>query len=272
MLPNREGHFSAWPADIGVNETGPNNLATVVIHFSIFSELNNGEWLDVQPENMQISGYFYLEKRDGTLNTAAIDQLKKALGWDGADFDWFDANRDELREHPVQIKCEFEEYNGANRIKVKWLDEYGAGATGAGVTHADDATRRGMAARLGAKLRAYSGGKPVAGPKPTGRPTPPSPKPAVGPPASAPTPPKPAVDQAVEQVEQQLAESSADQAWGAFAERCGEHGIHDQQSCEREWFRVLAEMFPTKDLAQLDLTPNEWATVEREAPGRILPI
>jgi hypothetical protein len=69
MLPNREGLFNAHPVQIGINETGPNNLATCIINFKLYEELQpSGEWADCSADNFDICGYFYLEKKDGSLS------------------------------------------------------------------------------------------------------------------------------------------------------------------------------------------------------------
>lgn len=34
-------------------------------------------------EELEITGHFFLEKKDGSLNTSQIDPLKWAFGWDG---------------------------------------------------------------------------------------------------------------------------------------------------------------------------------------------
>ena len=164
MLPNREGRFKATIREHGVAETGQNKLATFVCHFQLTEELGNGEWLPVE-EDLDITGYFYLEKKDGTLNTVTIDALKRAFGWDGRDPFWL---QDAAFEgHVVQVKLVFEEYNNRTRIKVQYVDA--EDATPSGVPQADDAGRRAIATRLGAKFRANAGGNPGAGPAAAGR-------------------------------------------------------------------------------------------------------
>ena len=71
MIPNREGLFNAYPAEVGVDETGPNKLATCIIKFHLYEELQaSGEWADCAADNFEITGYFYLEKKDGSLGPA----------------------------------------------------------------------------------------------------------------------------------------------------------------------------------------------------------
>ncbi len=270
MLPTREGLFNAHPVEIGIDETGPNKLATCIIRFKLYEELQaSGEWADCAGEKWEITGYFYLEKKDGSLNTGTIDALKAALGWDGRDPFWLQET--DLSEHAVQVKLGFEEYGGRTRLRVQYLNPFGS-TGGGGVSKADDATRRTIGNRLGSKLRALSGPvpaptkptKPAAPPKlppakpkaqPTAAPTAPVPKPepVAPPPAEAPRDP---------------ASSSMAEAWAAFCKACS-GPQWDQRAVEGEWFRILAELFPGKQPDEL--SPTEWAVMRDEGPTRIVP-
>ena len=249
MLPNREGLFHAQPLEIGVAETGPNKLATCTMRFGLFEELVQGQWRDCSAENLEITGYFYLEKRDGSLNAIAIDALKAALGWDGRDPFWLQDAAEGLREQPVQVKLGFEEYNGQQRIKVQFLNPHGAAPSG--VSKADDAARRSISNRICARLRAQAGGTPAPAPKPEGRPGPPPPK-APGKDAKPET-------------------ATMEQAWASFCEayeKAGPEGATDEQR-EQAWFAAIAKLFPGRQPD--DLTPADWAVVREKAPGEIIP-
>ena len=235
MLPNREGRFKATILEHGVAETGPNSLATFVCRFQLVQELISGQWEPVE-EDFDITGYFYLEKRDGSLNTVIIDQLKKAFGWDGRDPFWLqDTDFSGLQ---VQIKLGWERWNNQDRLKVQWIDA--EDATPLGVPQADENVRRSIASRLGAKLRANAGGTPAPAPRPGGNgPTQP-PKPAPGP-ASRPAAPP-------------AGGATMQQAWEAFVKAQPQGS--SQEQLEREWFRILGEMFPGRQPEQL--TPQQW--------------
>ena len=245
MLPDRDGLFHAYPVEVGVDETGPNNLATCIIKFQLFEELTGSEWRPCIDEDLDITGYFYLEKRDGALNSVTLDALKAALGWDGRNPFWLQDT--DLAQHPVQVKLGYEEYNGKRRLKVQFLNPYGSSPSG--VTKADDATRRTINNRLGAKLRAVSGGTPAPAPPPKGKPIPPASRPAA--------PPKP----------KKTASEAMDEAWSEFTKHCKPDWTDEQ--VEDEWFRVLGELFPGKKPE--DLTPDDWAVMLQEGPGQICP-
>ena len=252
MIPNREGLFNAYPANIGVDETGPNNLATCIISFQLYEELQpDGEWADCSDDNFDITGYFYLEKKDGALNTITIDSLKAALGWDGRDPFWLQET--DLSEHPVQVKLAFEEYGGKTRLKVQFLNPYGS-TGGGGVSKADGTTRTAIGNRLGSKLRALAGpGQPAA--KPVASPKLPPAKPKAPPAAPEPASARPG-------------EATMEQAWEEFVKHCPSEKW-DQQAIETEWFRIIADLFPGKQPDELSAI--DWATMRDEGPTRILP-
>lgn len=260
MIPNREGLFNAYPAEVGVDETGPNKLATCIIKFKLYEELQpSGEWADCAADNFEITGYFYLEKKDGSLNSITIDALKAALGWDGREPFWLQET--DLSGHAVQLKLAMEEYNGKRRMKVQYLNPFGSTGTG-GVTKAEGAAKTAIRNRLGSKLRALAGpaqktAEPAAPPNlPPAKPkAPPSPPPAAEAPA-----PEPAAAPAPE--------CTMAGAWEEFIKHCsGEKWT--QEAVEREWFGILAELFPGKQPDQL--SPAEWAVMRDEGPAKIIP-
>ena len=239
MLPNREGRFKARIFDHGVDMTGPNKLATFVVQFHLVQEFTGNEWEPVF-EDFDIIGYFYLEKRDGSLNTITIDNLQDAFGWDGREAMWLqDADMSEL---VVQVKLIYETYEGKTRLKVQYVNQ--ENATPMGVPRADDAARRAISTRLGAKLRANAGGTstPAPAPKAGSRPTAPKPK------SADPT-----------------TGLTMQQAWDQFVKVCP--GDENEQG--DRWFKEIEAMFPGKKPEQL--TPQDWARFTKEVPEKVLP-
>ena len=256
MLPDREGRFKASIAEHGVDETGPNNLATFVCKFALTEELVGGQWTPLGPDesSLDITGYFYLEKRDGSINTVTVENLKEAFGWDGRDLLWL-KNAD-FANLTVQVKLEYQTYQGKNgsktNLKVRYVNaEHSSG--GGGVPRASDDTIKAMSLRLGSKLRALAGGTPAATPKPNGKP--------VAPPAKPKTPVAPPAAQSAKTVTMQ-------QAWEKFAVECP--ATWQDKDREEEWFRILAELFPGKETDALK--PADWAVVLEQAPAKIIPM
>ena len=258
MIPNREGLFNAYPADVGVDETGPNNLATCIISFRLYEELQpSGEWTDCSDEQFDVTGYFYLEKKDGSLNTITIDSLKAALGWDGRDVFWL--QEADLSEHAVQVKLAFEEYNGKTRLRVQYLNPYGS-TSGGGVKKADGAAKTGIRNRLGSKLRALAGPAQPAAARPAAPNLPPA-KPKAPTAPAVPSEPRPNVVDG---------ECDVQTAWDAFRtayEGMGANGT--PEDCEQQWFEVIGKLFPGRQ--PNELSPTDWAIMRDQGPGNILP-
>lgn len=264
MLPNREGRFKAMIGDHGVAETGPNNLATFVCQYKPIAELINGEWVDVD-EDFELSGYHFLEKRDGSINQVTIDSLKRAFGWDGRDPFWLqDADMSGL---VVQVKLGFESYEGKQRIKVQFVDAEDAAPRD--VPKADDSSRRSINTRLGAKFRALAGGSPAAAPKPTAaRPTSPAPPaPTTRPAATAGS----TVNAPANGPGSEPEQATMEQAWAEFTKHCLDRDGKplNQEQTEAEWFAVLGQLFPGKQPAEL--SPADWAVMRDEGPNHITP-
>jgi hypothetical protein len=59
-----------------------------------------------------------------------------------------------------------------------------------------------------------------------------------------------------------------EQAWEEFVKHCPAPKW-DQDSTEKEWFRVIAELFPGKQPDQL--TWNDWAVMVTQGPTKIIP-
>ena len=245
MLPNREGRFKATILEHGVSETGPNNLATFVCRFQLIQELGNGQWNPVD-EDLDITGYFYLEKRDGSLNTVTIDALKAAFGWDGRDPFWLQDS--DFTDHVVQVKLAFEQYQGRTRLKVQYVDH--ENSSGGGIPKADDTTRRSLATRLGAKLRANAGSAPATAPAARGQPVPAQSARPVAPTTTA-------ADRAVDM----------EAAWAEYQKHFKPDT--DPKLIEGEWFRILGEMFPGRDPRQLSAA--DWTRFMAEGPAQIIP-
>lgn len=254
-LASRAGRFHAYPAEIGVAETGPNSLTTVQVKYRLVEDVTGGldSPVDVSHEGQEITGYHYVECRDGTVNRVTVESLKAAFGWDGRDPFWFEDSAAALAEKPVQVVLEAEEYSGRSRLKVKYLNPYGAEGSG-GVTHADNATRRNIQNRLGAKLRAMAGGTPVQT----------TAKPKTAP--KAPPPPKSASPV-----------HSYETAWDAFVASEPVQKILSQPGkpgeaeafVAKEFRNIVESMYPGR--YPETLTPEEWAHVAEESSGMVVP-
>ncbi len=239
MLPNREGYFHAIP-EVTVDQTGPNQLWTAMIKYRIYAEVTDTGEVDVRAEGMEITGYHYLTKKDGSLNDFTLDALKRALGWDGANAEWL--VQQDFSEHPVTIKLGFETFNNVQRIKVQFLNPHGE--TGSGEFQKDPAKAAAFQRAFGSKLRALNGGAQRPAPKPTSRPVPPKP--------AAPAP-----------------GCTDSDAWAAFlALRAKDPKCYTEDYLQNEWGRIWTELqLPEPDA----MTPQDWATLRDKGPAMVVP-
>ncbi len=153
-MADRAGTFKGEPVEWGVDETGQKGLATFVCRFRLneWFDQAGGGWLEWSVYDHAITGYFYLEKKDGSPNETGIRQIKEALGWDGLDVRWL--QQADLRGVGVQLELGWEEYEGQNRLRIKWLNPLDW--EGSRVQRADDAGLAAIQGRLGGKLRALA--------------------------------------------------------------------------------------------------------------------
>ena len=265
-LPNREGRFKAQVIDKGVAPSGDNKLTTLTVRFALYHELgNDGQWYDVQPEGLEITGYFYIEKKDGSLNEFTIEALKETFGWDGRDVFWLEDS--ELPD--CQVTLGFDEYKGKNRIRVQFINNLNSEPQ-AQVAHSDANSRRAIQNRLGAKLRAMSGGSSVPKKTPPPPPAKPSAPPAAPPRPATPPPPAQATSSAADNIPAANPNvSNADEAWGAFVEHARSNNCTDDAHMGREWYRIITEVRGKSDIEQM--TPEDWHWMKTEGLKEILP-
>jgi len=170
---DREGVFKATPMQWGINNSENSQSVALVVVYRILAQFDAGDWQDwSEYEDHQITGYHYIVKRDGQVNTTTVDNLVQSIGWDG--------NLD-LSAGPPEVVCQIttenEEYNGKSSLKVKWLNPENFAP---GPKTADAATVKQLAARYGSQLRAAAAAKPkTTATKAKAAPPPPAkPKPA----------------------------------------------------------------------------------------------
>lgn len=148
MLPQREGKYIAYPAEIIINETGRPPKATVTIRFAVTQYLSAIGPAEDVPSATEITGYFYLEDNSGAANAFTVKALTEALGWDGVDTDrLLDPI---INTTPVQIVVMAEEYGGKTRMKVKYLNPASGG--GAQVERPTPEKQQSIRDRMRAKL------------------------------------------------------------------------------------------------------------------------
>jgi len=175
-----------------------------------------------------ITAYLNIILKDGSIATRTVEQLKKAVGWDG-DFETLESG-----DWPAfQIVVGTEHYNGEDQLKVKWLNPNNA-TGGAGFESNVDAKK--LKAQYGAKLRALAGGTPAPKTAPA-TPKPPTPRPAPkAPPAPAKT----------------YQPSTIDACWEKF---CEQYPGKDEAELVKLWDAAVKKH---TGKVQSDCTPEDW--------------
>jgi hypothetical protein len=168
-----EGVFKATPTAWGLQDSQNTQSVALVVTFKILEQFADGGWQDWREyEDHEITGWFYIVKKDGGVNTATVENLVKSIGWDG--------NLD-LSAGPQDITCQIttanEEYNGKTTLKVQWLNP---GDYTPGIKTVDPAKASDLQRRYGSQMRAAAA---AAKPKHTAttKATPPPPRPAPAP-------------------------------------------------------------------------------------------
>ena len=116
---DREGLFKAhllswkvWDADSGA--------VAVSCEFRVGAQWNGAdEWTDWSDyDEHRCFGNWWVVKKGGQINTSAVDQLARSLGWNGDLQGVLGPPPDRI----VQISVKPEEYNGQTRFKASWMN------------------------------------------------------------------------------------------------------------------------------------------------------
>lgn len=188
MLLDRPGTFKALPMSWDIATSEASKSVALVIQFKVLEFLTTKGWEDWRGfADQEITGYFYIVKKDGTPNTVQIDALYRAIGWNG------DISLQTLRREPAETPCqivvEIENYNGKEKLKVKWINPEDFTP---GIRQSDDATVQDVNKVYASQLRAAAAAaakaagpaKPAASPPPAAKKRPdfaPAPAPAGAP-------------------------------------------------------------------------------------------
>lgn len=163
---DRAGIFKAVAQSWFVQTKENSGSVAIGIQFLITAQLNgNNEWDDWSAyEEHGITGYFYVVKRDGSVNVPTVDQLVWSLGWTG---DLAEVHALPVPAKEVQITVKEETYEGRTQFKVGWLNP---GDFTPGPRGASDTEVKQLHARFGSLLRAAASSSASKPRKPDGLP------------------------------------------------------------------------------------------------------
>jgi hypothetical protein len=237
QILTQEGRFKARPRSWSVEENRNTGTLQFVCAFAILEAFNGTAWEDWSAYDLEKTGYFYLSKKDGSPNEACIRSLREALGWDGVDL--LALQETDWSGKTVQITTGLEEYEGQQRLKVRYINP--EGWEGAQVKPLDAAALKALNARWAPKLRAVA---------PKG-----APKPAAGTVKSPPAPARPAATPPPADVPGSTKES----AWAKVLEVFG----GNVEMAKQNWPGLLKKLIPNKTPSEFSAA--DWAAVEAGA-------
>lgn len=148
---DRSGIFKCRVLAWSVKQTDSGSVA-VTLKLLVLSQLNGLEWVSWEEAEEHVCyGDFWVVKKDGTVNTAAVEQLATSLGWDG--------NLSSVIGEPpsvvVQATVKEDTYNGVTRYKASWINPEDYAPTPAGESAEDVKV---IQAKYGSLLRAAAAG------------------------------------------------------------------------------------------------------------------
>lgn len=120
MKLDRAGIFKAFPTAWALGDKSKDSQSVpVVTEFQVTACLDGNEWEDWSSyEPQTITCYTYIVNREGKINNSGVEQLVKALGWNGDPA----AFAGPVPNVVAQIVVEQEEYKGSASLKVKWIN------------------------------------------------------------------------------------------------------------------------------------------------------
>lgn len=116
----REGIFKVRPLNwyLQPSDREGSQAIAVSIEFLILAQLEGAEWTSWdQYEDHSVVGWFYIVKADGTVDSARVQDLHDALGWNGDP----DAFAGGVPDVVVQVTVKGDVYNGRTSYKAAWI-------------------------------------------------------------------------------------------------------------------------------------------------------
>jgi hypothetical protein len=181
---DRPGTFRGKPQEWGVSESkGGYPQFVVRIKADEYYDEEAGQWMPWSEYDQETTGYLILYTKDKTGQWQELlnsKQIKKALGWNGLDFESLANGK--FEETTVLFRIEPNEFNGVTTLKMPWLDSADANPVKT-LAKFDTSKLKELTAKMGGALSASA---PVAPAKAPAKATAVPPKRSPGRPKSTP--------------------------------------------------------------------------------------
>lgn len=206
------------------------------------------EVCDGEQTGARITAIRTIVSKAGAVQINEVEKLKEIFGIDGtldSIFALMDSDHPDVR---FEIDVQDEEYQGAVKRKVKWVNSLGGG----GMKMPEPADRRSVLTKYGSKFRALAGGAPVRASSLATSPLANTPKPPV-------TPPKPKAPP----VPQTGPTSTMEECWEEFNKR---YAGTAEDELHKLWFETQTQLVGKSDN---NLTPHEWGKIKEKITDNV---
>ena len=157
---DRAGIFRAKPFDWSIQPSTKSKSIAVSVGLLVLAQYEDGQWTDWAPyEPHQTRGWWYVVGKNGQVNTTAVEQLVKSLGWNGD----LKAVTGPVPDVVVQVTVKAEEYNGETNYKAGWMNPEDFVPESSGASE-DDVAK--LSVQFGSLLRAAAAAAKPAAKKP----------------------------------------------------------------------------------------------------------
>lgn len=171
---DREGTFLAKPVDWSMHRTESSQSVALVVRYAVLGQFFGEEVQDWSSAEVETVAYHYWVKKDGTLNQATLDMLRKAGVWNGSLLDVKNSFPPAIE---VRLNVQNQPYNDKDRYKVAWVNHRDDDSEPGGIKKMDDKGFRDLEGRFGSMLRALGGAAQKSTPPPAAKPSAPKPAP-----------------------------------------------------------------------------------------------
>lgn len=163
---DRAGAFRGQFHEYGMKEERSGALA-VVVRMVVQEMWDHARqaWIDWAQYDMEVVGYLYIIKKDGTLSQGKIKELTQHAGWNG-DIDSLGGGL--WSPTLCQVEVKEEEYDGNVQYRIAWIHAYDSTPGAVGNVSAERAKE--LQTQFGSQVRALVGSTTRNATAPAGKP------------------------------------------------------------------------------------------------------